>query len=416
MKRLKLLFVHEVNYLKKVVYEMHEYPERLAARGHQIVFVDFPEGSERRGIRRFLDLHTEVRPGVARTAIGSTIELRTPGRVFAPPLDRLCATLTHFPVIRRAMTREAFDAIVLYAIPTNGWQTVSLANRLGIPLIFRAIDVPTEMRKTVFRPLVHYAAKYVYRHADRISTHTGPLRDYCVAMGARPENVSIEYPGFNLEHFIPGPRDADLARSVGISPTDRVIVFMGEFHHFSAVDWLVTAFAPTLRRDRNIQLLLIGDKPAKGGLSAADVREVAEDAGVSAWVKAVGRIGHADLPRYLRLADIAVVPLRGTTQANTAFPSKAIQYLACGLPTVCTRLAGMRSVVPREEMGILYRDLDESFVATNVTLLGDADRRLSLAAAARCTAETLFSWDRCVAEFESAIAKTIQARGRKEEL
>ncbi len=406
---MRLLFVHEVNYLRKVVYETQEYAERLAARGHEVVYIDFPEGEPRRGLRRLLDLQTEVRRGVGRAGVPGTIELRTPGRVLPPPADRLAASLTHVPAVGRALARERFDAVVLYAVPTNGWQTVILARRRRVPVLFRAIDVPTEMRRTAFRPLVALAAGFVYRHADAISTHTQPLRQYCIRRGAAPEKVSVEVPGFNLEHFAPGDPDPVLLDRYAIEPGGKVIVFMGEFHYFSAVEWLVEALAPYLRSQQDVYLLLLGGKPAVGGTSPERVRALAGALGVARAVRAVGRVEYADLPAHLRLADVAVVPLRRTVQADTALPSKALQYLACGLPTVSTPLAGLRSVVCDESMGIVYRELGEGFVAAVVELLGDAARRRQFAGAARGAATRLFDWRRCEEQFEAAIVRVIAA-------
>ena len=405
---MRLLFVHEVNYLRKVVYETQEYPERLAARGHEVAYIDFPEGEPRKGVRRLLDFATERRDGVARTGVGGQIQLITPGRVLAPPFDRLAASVTHVPAVWQALRHGRYDAVVLYAIPTNGWQTILLAHRLGVPVLHRAIDVPTEMRRTVFRPLVQRAAQYVYSRADGISTHTGPLRDYCIQLGARPGHVSIEYPGFNLEHFSPGPRDPELQRRYGLQPADRVVVFMGEFHYFSAVDWLVEAFAPYLQAHRDVKLLLLGNKPAVGGTSPDDIQRVGQRMGVSDAVKTPGRIEYKNLPAHLRLADVAVVPLRPTVQAETALPSKTLQYLACGVPTVSAPLPGLQSVLPREDMGIRYRPLDHSFVDAVGDMLADQPARAALARAARATTEQLFDWDRCIEAFEAAIEGTIE--------
>ena len=57
---MKILFVHEVNWRTKVVYEVHDYPELLSLAGHEVVFIDFPERNKPSGLARFLDLRTQV--------------------------------------------------------------------------------------------------------------------------------------------------------------------------------------------------------------------------------------------------------------------------------------------------------------------------------------------------------------------
>ncbi len=45
---MNILVLHEVDYLKKVVYEVHDIPELLASRGHDVTFIDYEEHWERR--------------------------------------------------------------------------------------------------------------------------------------------------------------------------------------------------------------------------------------------------------------------------------------------------------------------------------------------------------------------------------
>jgi len=56
----RLLFVHEVNWRAKVVYEIHDYPELLSFAGHEAVFIDFPEGETCSGFTRFPDLRART--------------------------------------------------------------------------------------------------------------------------------------------------------------------------------------------------------------------------------------------------------------------------------------------------------------------------------------------------------------------
>ena len=57
---MKILFVHEVNWRKKPIYEIHDYPELLSLRGHEISFIDFPEGEyrlNRQGLNQMCELN-----------------------------------------------------------------------------------------------------------------------------------------------------------------------------------------------------------------------------------------------------------------------------------------------------------------------------------------------------------------------
>ncbi|NQV97077.1 MAG: hypothetical protein HQ486_04720, partial [Acidimicrobiaceae bacterium] len=103
-----------MNWRTKVIYEIHDYPELLSLAGHEVVFIDFPEGNKPSGLARFLDLRTQVSRNQSRAHLGSSVEIRTPGRAFPPPLDRLFASITFVPLIYGALKKENFDAVVLY--------------------------------------------------------------------------------------------------------------------------------------------------------------------------------------------------------------------------------------------------------------------------------------------------------------
>src|SRR4030095_9088455 len=51
-QQLRILFIHEVSYIKKVVYEYQLFPELLALRGHTVSVVDFDETGDHKYQKR----------------------------------------------------------------------------------------------------------------------------------------------------------------------------------------------------------------------------------------------------------------------------------------------------------------------------------------------------------------------------
>src|SRR4051794_38191495 len=104
---MKLLFIHEVNYASKVIFEMHEFPELLARRGHAVTFFHYPEGGGSRSMR------TSRREIVGRAYSDATLTLVTPPTLGGGPLERLAAPLLNLPSLRREIRGGGYDAIVL---------------------------------------------------------------------------------------------------------------------------------------------------------------------------------------------------------------------------------------------------------------------------------------------------------------
>jgi hypothetical protein len=129
VESLRILFVHEVSYRKKVIFEMHEFPELLALKGHEISFLEFDEG------RKFWKKPNAPRYEQVKGRVHgkAEINLYRPPQLGIPGLDRLLVTLTVLPVLGKLLKENAFDVVVLYAVPTYGLQAIRSAKRFSVP-------------------------------------------------------------------------------------------------------------------------------------------------------------------------------------------------------------------------------------------------------------------------------------------
>jgi glycosyltransferase involved in cell wall biosynthesis len=332
MASLNLLFVHEVSYEKKPIFEMHEFPEHLAARGHKVTFLQFDEGFKFwQGNRqpRTKNISGRVLPETA-------INLVTPHQFGIPGLDRLWATISVWPTLESLLKNEKFDAIVLYAVPTYGHQVIQLAKKYGVPVIFRALDVSHLIRKSLLSPLIKSAEKYVYEHANVLSANNPAMARYCSTLGNRTKGTFTNLPPLDVSHFTPQPRDERLAASLGLAPTDLVITYMGSFFYFSGLDTVIREFAKIAATEPRLKLLLIG-----GGEQEAELKKLVKEHNLEGRVVFTGFIPYRELPRCLQLSTVAINPMLSRAVSNTAFPHKVLQYMAAEIPVVSTKLEGI---------------------------------------------------------------------------
>lgn len=329
---MRILFVHEVSYRKKVIFEMHEFPELLALRDHEVSFLEFDEG------RKFWNKPNAPRfeKVKGRVHADAVINLFRPTQLGIPGLDRLLVTLTVSPVLRKLLRGSTFDAMVLYAVPTYGLQAIRLAKRFNVPVLFRALDVSHKIRSSLLSPAIKWVEKRIYNQVDFLSANNPAMANYCVELGARSRPSKVHFPPLDLSHFSHQGRDQDLRRSLRFKEEDRVLVYMGSFFYFSGLVDALEEFAEVSKSAPNLKFLLIG-----GGEQDSELRQKVERLGLSEKVVFTGFISYQELPRYLKIADIAVNTLEPTLVANVAFPNKVLQYMAAGLPVVSTRLDGL---------------------------------------------------------------------------
>jgi glycosyltransferase involved in cell wall biosynthesis len=328
---LKILFLHEVNYLTKPIFEMHEFPEYLAALGHEVGFVQFPEGLSKSELA-----NTPFKQEIAgRVLTDARLTLYTPKTLSGGLSGRLLTVLTFRKQFRNILQDFKPDVIISFAVPTSGWQALSVAKKSGVPFVFRSLDVSHKIRRSIFSPLVAMAERFIYRNADWVSANNPAMLKYCIGMGALQDRSSVELPPLDLSHFDTGLLESDALRERYKIPMDaRVTLYMGSFFYFSGLPELIRAFRDTRKDDE--YLVLVG-----GGEQEKQLRKQVAALNMEDFVKFTGFVSFEELPGHLRMANVAVNPMHVSTVSNAAFPNKVIQYMAAGLPVVSTRLDGL---------------------------------------------------------------------------
>lgn len=386
----KILFLHEVGYFEKPIFEMHEFPEHLARRGHEVGFLDFLEfasGDESRiwGQRR----RGRVVRDIDFIHFSQVTRLHGLAR-------RLLAVLT-FPRVFRSVLREFEpDIVVSFSVPTSGWQSLYMCRRRRIPYIFRALDVSHKIRGTNLSGLIKLAEKYIYRNADWVSCNNPAMRDYCISLGARDASSTVELPPLNLSLFDAGAGlEKALLSELDIPINSSVVLYMGSFFYFSGLDTVLESLASL---DSKPHIVLVG-----GGEHEPKLRELAQNLEVEEWVRFTGYVDFQDLPAYFGIADVAINPMVPSLVSDTALPNKVLQYMASGLPIVSTKLDGLSSLFESSGGLVLVTEPGE-VLPTACKLARDPDRE-KLGQTNRIAVSRKFSLDKAIDEFEALIHK-----------
>ena len=396
---MRILFLHEVNYLEKPIFEMHEFPEHLAALGHEIGFVQFPEGLSSSEVQA-LGCKSTV-PG--RVLRNQNLTLYTPQNAAGDLLGRLKTALTFKKTFTSVVKDFMPDVVVSFSVPTSGWQALSVCKKLGIPYVFRALDVSHLIRKSAFSRLILTAEKFIYRNASAVSANNPAMSEYCRSMGAVEAKTFVDLPPIDLSHFANGKSERSQIRSkLGIAIDSKVILYMGSFFYFSGLPQLVDEFARSAKG--NAVLVLVG-----GGEQDQELRKQVTNLGLRGKVLFTGFVGFNELPGYLAAADVAVNPMQSSLVSNAAFPNKVIQYLATGLAVATTRLRGLEQTFG-EVPGMRYSESPDQVMRDALELSNRGD----LAALGKANQDLVaekFSKVEAVKAFETRLRKVVEHHG-----
>ena len=386
---MKILVVHEVNYLEKIIYEFQILPEILSTLGHEVTVIDYDDSWRSSPGGNRSSLRTEVHQGVHRAYPNASVTVRRPGMIRFPVISRVSGALTSGRETFRFLGNFSPDAILLYGIPTVGLQTLLAARWHSVPVIFRSIDILNQLVPSpVLAPVTRLLERYIYNRVDVIATVTLHLKKYVMSYGVPESRVRVLPSGVDTRMFSPGPRNNELLRSWGIGPADPVVLFMGTIYKFCGLDRIITDFPRLLLKHPNAKLLIVGCGEAEEAL-----RKLAVQWGVSGSVVFGGLQPYAALPDIIRSSDVCINPFELNSITRDILPTKLFQYLACGKPVIATELPGTIPFLSGEDHGMIYCSLDK-FVECLGDLLHAPARRQDLGRKGAQIASGNYEWTR----------------------
>lgn len=186
-------------------------------------------------------------------------------------------------------------------------------------------------------------------------------------------------------------------RALGIPGGARVLLFGGRIDHGKELDVLVEAWQ-ALAAARDSHLLLVG--PAAPGMTGELVRMAAPEA--RRRLVLAGLVPHAELPRYLSAADVAVWPGDPGITMNEALACQTALVHSDAAAGRHLTLYGNGAAFERGNAGSLVRVLD--------SILADPSRLADMRRRSRRLAEEVFDWgvvaERTLRIYEDALRGT----------
>jgi len=177
--------------------------------------------------------------------------------------------------------------------------------------------------------------------------------------------------------------DQELARrSLYLSNSDFVVLFLGRLTRIKRVDRLLDAVALVVAEVPEIKVLIAGDGELRGQLEdIARARRLP--------VQFLG--WRSDLELLLGAADCLVI-----TSDNEGTPVSLIQASLAGVPTVATNIGSVSEIIEDNVSGLVTDLSTEATAAALIRLFEDAHLRSRLGAQAQADAISKYSYQRLV--------------------
>jgi phosphatidyl-myo-inositol alpha-mannosyltransferase len=334
--------------------------ENLIARGHDVRIISSAHGPQR---------HSE----------GDVIRL---GYGFSVPANGSMGTLTigprYTPMIQAMLEREKFDVLHFHE-PFVPFLSLMVLRES------KSVNVATFHAYAGWSPAYEFGRRMLRHFARR-------LHGRIAVSAAARHFISNYFPG----DYKVIPNGVDLRRFQNVQPVARYrdgtanILFLGRFESRKGLTYLLKAYRVLRKRGYNCRLLVIGSGPQE-----REVRRYIATRRLTG-VELLGRVSDEDKVRYFATADIYCSPATG----RESFGIVLLEAMAAGTPIVCSDIHGYRSVVRRDEQGLLVPPKDVNALVTALAkLLDEPELRAKMGESGRERAQQ-YSWPNITAKVE----------------
>jgi glycosyltransferase involved in cell wall biosynthesis len=290
------------------------------------------------------------------------------------------------------------------------------SRRMGIPLVLEVnadmIDEYAYQGQPLRGPRQAYAVwttKLTFRTARAIICVSANLKRHLSVKWGIPARKVVVLPNAADVHAFGQAFHPQVYRKrLGVDD-GPVVMFVGGFYRWHALDLLVESFALVVLQVPEAQLVLVGDGPVRAELEAK-----IGQLGMSNRVILAGALEHTQVPALLSIADVTVAPYARFPAGMYFSPLKLYEYMAAGKAIAATAAGQVAVVIRHGHNGLLVEPGDaDAFAAAIVELLNDSAMRTRLGQNARRQAMEQHSWEHYVQKLEHMYRAVLSSRSQE---
>jgi glycosyltransferase involved in cell wall biosynthesis len=225
--------------------------------------------------------------------------------------------------------------------------------------------------------------RWILRKSSRIVAVSQAVKRYAESLDVEPWKVSVVPNTVDTVKFRPAPqgdRRRDIVR----------VGFIGRLISNKGPQYLVDAAPRILRNFSNVQFTVAGNGPM-----LAELEHRVHQLGVENAFRFLGTV--PSNAEFLKSCDVMVRP-----SLTDGMPLTVLEAMACGKPTVASRVGGTCEILQDGYTGFLVepRNVDE-LVSRISTLVDDSNLRTEMGGRARKFVEKYYSWNQIATQISA---------------
>lgn len=221
------------------------------------------------------------------------------------------------------------------------------------------------------------------RHfVDRVVCNSSAVKQCVHRMEHYPlEKLEVIYNGYDPEDFPLEEKPVSLA-DLGVPAAARIIGLVANVRRVKRIEDGIRALSLVAQRISDAHLLVVGSESGEeGAILRRELEALAQRLGVAERIHFLGAV--ARLNPIIRIFSVGLL-----CSESEGFANAIIEYMKCGVPTVCTDTGGNPEIVQHGFNGFLVPVGDAAAMAEHVIqLLTDGELAKRLGNGAEATAE-----------------------------
>ena len=231
------------------------------------------------------------------------------------------------------------------------------------------------------KKIVEYLTQfYCDKTANELIVPTKKIYDLFKEKYNVDKNIYIIPTGIEIDRFYEENVNAKevekVRKKLGLDPKSFNILFVGRLAKEKNVDLLLSAQQKINAKDKNVNLIIVGDGP-----DMEEYKDTSKKLGIEKNVIFVGKVPWEDVPKYYRLANIFATASTSETQGLTV-----IEAMAASVAPICIDDESFRNTVVDGYNGEIFKD-EKEYIEAVTDLKADRKKLEMLQKQARLNAE-----------------------------
>lgn len=306
--------------------------------------------------------------------------------------------------IVRACRRHGIEALHVHDLP-YAFATTLAGQRMKIPIVFDMHEHYVQMMRDSFEarqykkykpfsaPLLWammLEEKYACKHVSRVIVVVKEHGERIVPLGVPAEHIVEICNTEDVEYFRSIPFENPILERYQQSD-DFMILYVGGFSMHRGLETAIEAVPKVLEAIPNARLVLVGD-----GENRQELEELVEKLNLKEHVLFPGFVPFAQIPTYIHLCKVALIPYIYTPETESGVPNKLFQYMILSRPIIVSNLRPHMRIVRDAQCGLVFTERNAEELAERIIELKDEEKRKTLGQNGQKAAEEKYNWQNTV--------------------